>query len=237
MIPTRTIKKAEPVAEAALPRHPVPHRGASPVDVAEELKLKLKLKLKRRTEEKAEAAVEVGGAETRASLQECLTEILTIALKSVSSGLSGEMCSTPAAPTWSCTPSIGTAMRRRGTNKTRRRHCTSLPEFLQLLSQQLTCTLDYGITSLDVTGARGALFKVTLLEHGYTFISKGTVEAFIPDLEHEARAYRRLERVQGLHVPVFLGAIDLRPPQEDVFLRLPRGHRASVLHVLGVVSA
>lgn len=96
-----------------------------------------------------------------------------------------------------------------GTN-THSRHRISLSKFLQLLSQQLKCTLGYGITSLNVTGARGALFKVSLLDHGYTFISKGTVEAFIPDLEHEARVYRRLERVQELHVPVFLGAIDLR---------------------------
>ncbi|KAI1204005.1 hypothetical protein F5X97DRAFT_282746 [Nemania serpens] len=83
-------------------------------------------------------------------------------------------------------------------------------QFLQLLSHQLKCTLDYGITSLDVTGARGALFKVTLLAYGYTFVSKGTVQAFIPDLEHEARVYKRLEDIQGVHVPVFLGSIDLQ---------------------------
>ncbi|TGJ78137.1 hypothetical protein E0Z10_g10626 [Xylaria hypoxylon] len=90
------------------------------------------------------------------------------------------------------------------------RHSISHYEFLQLLSHQLKRTLDYGITSLDITGARGALFKVTLLAYGYTFISKGTVQAFIPDLEHEARVYERLKDVQGVHVPVFLGAIDLR---------------------------
>ncbi|GAP88623.1 putative protein kinase-like domain [Rosellinia necatrix] len=90
------------------------------------------------------------------------------------------------------------------------RHSIGHDEFLQLLSCQLQCTLDYGITSLDITGARGALFKVTLLEYGYTFISKGTVQAFIPDLEHEARVYERLKDVQGVYVPVFLGAINLR---------------------------
>ncbi|KAI1163274.1 hypothetical protein F5B18DRAFT_620336 [Nemania serpens] len=89
-------------------------------------------------------------------------------------------------------------------------HPISHSEFLQLLSHQLKCTLDYGITSLDVTGARGALFKVTLLAYGYTFVSKGTVQAFIPDLEHEARVYERLKDVQGVYVPVFLGAIDLQ---------------------------
>ncbi|KAI0968151.1 hypothetical protein F4678DRAFT_464658 [Xylaria arbuscula] len=90
------------------------------------------------------------------------------------------------------------------------RHPISHYDFLQLLSRQLKCTLDYGITSLNIAGARGALFKVTLLTYGYTLISKGTVHAFIPDLEHEARVYERLKGVQGVHVPVFLGAIDLR---------------------------
>ncbi|KAI0118235.1 hypothetical protein GGR51DRAFT_498548 [Nemania sp. FL0031] len=89
-------------------------------------------------------------------------------------------------------------------------HPISHSEFLRLLSHQLKCTLDYGITSLDVTGARGALFKVTLLAYGYTFIGKGTIQAFVPELEHEARVYKRLGDLQGVYVPVFLGAIDLR---------------------------
>ncbi|KAI1434742.1 hypothetical protein GGR50DRAFT_660596 [Xylaria sp. CBS 124048] len=84
-------------------------------------------------------------------------------------------------------------------------------EFLQLLSHQLVHTLDYGITSLRRQGHCGALSKVTLLKYGYTFISKGTTDKLVPRLEHEARVYQRLEDVQGVHVPVFLGAIDLRP--------------------------
>ncbi|EXL90242.1 hypothetical protein FOIG_16483 [Fusarium odoratissimum NRRL 54006] len=59
-------------------------------------------------------------------------------------------------------------------------------------------------------GARGMLFQVTLLAHGYTFISKGIVQAFIRDLEHEAAVYEHLKLIQGVHVPVFLGAINLR---------------------------
>ncbi|KAI1322665.1 hypothetical protein F5Y16DRAFT_30526 [Xylariaceae sp. FL0255] len=97
-----------------------------------------------------------------------------------------------------------------GVDDTDSRHPISHSDFLRLLSRQLKCTLDYGITSLDITGARGALFRVTLLAYGYTLISKGTVQAFVPDLEHEARVYERLKGVQGVHVPVFLGAIDLR---------------------------
>ncbi|KID85817.1 Protein kinase-like domain protein, partial [Metarhizium majus ARSEF 297] len=82
-------------------------------------------------------------------------------------------------------------------------------DFLKLLSRQLKRTLDSGITSLDITGARGALFKISLLAYGYTFIGKGTVKAFISDLKHEALVYKQLEGVQGTRVPVFLGAIDL----------------------------
>ncbi|KAK4072798.1 hypothetical protein Purlil1_13276 [Purpureocillium lilacinum] len=40
--------------------------------------------------------------------------------------------------------------------------------------------------------------------------AKGTIKAFIPDLELEAAVYRRLEDTQGIHVPVFLGAVDLQ---------------------------
>uniref|UniRef100_A0A8H7TT88 Protein kinase domain-containing protein n=1 Tax=Bionectria ochroleuca TaxID=29856 RepID=A0A8H7TT88_BIOOC len=90
-----------------------------------------------------------------------------------------------------------------------KRHPITHVDFLKLLSKQLKRTLDTGITSLDITGSRGALFKITLLAYGYTFIGKGTVKAFISDLKHEALVYKRLKGIQGTHVPVFLGAIDL----------------------------
>ncbi|KAG6144698.1 hypothetical protein E4U38_001962 [Claviceps purpurea] len=51
---------------------------------------------------------------------------------------------------------------------------------------------------------------VTLLAYGYTFVSKGAVSANIRHLQHEADIYKQLEPIQGVHVPVFLGAIDLR---------------------------
>ncbi|KAG6015195.1 hypothetical protein E4U54_004006 [Claviceps lovelessii] len=95
-------------------------------------------------------------------------------------------------------------------NISRRSHPVSYSDFLNMLHRQLEQDLDSGITSLDITGSRGALFKVTLLCYGYTFIGKGTVKVFVPDLEHEAIVYKRLERIQGTYVPVFLGAIDLQ---------------------------
>ncbi|KAH6653514.1 hypothetical protein BKA67DRAFT_507660, partial [Truncatella angustata] len=89
-------------------------------------------------------------------------------------------------------------------------HRISHATFKTLLRDQLKRTLDDGIESLDKGGARGVLFKVTLLAYGYTFIGKGTVPAFIEDLEHEVKVYQALQPLQGKATPVFLGAIDLR---------------------------
>ncbi|KAK6860929.1 hypothetical protein PG995_004565 [Apiospora arundinis] len=89
-------------------------------------------------------------------------------------------------------------------------HRISHARFVTLLRDQLKRTLDDGIESLDKGGARGVLFKVTLLAYGHTFIGKGTVPAFIEDLEHEAKVYQALQPLQGRVTPIFLGAIDLR---------------------------
>ena len=89
-------------------------------------------------------------------------------------------------------------------------HPINHAEWIRLLREQLKQSLDDGITPLGEGGARSVLFKMILLTYGYTFVSKGTVQAFVKDLEHEAAVYRRLRPVQGVYVPVFLGAIDLR---------------------------
>ncbi|KAG6005799.1 hypothetical protein E4U21_007632 [Claviceps maximensis] len=94
-------------------------------------------------------------------------------------------------------------------NDSKHAHPITYSDFLAMLSKQLQHDLDSGITSLDIVGTRGALFKITLLSYGYTFIGKGTVDVFVPDLEHEATVYKRLERLQGVNVPVFLGTLDL----------------------------
>jgi hypothetical protein len=77
-------------------------------------------------------------------------------------------------------------------------------------------------------GARGVLFQVTLLAHGYTFVSKGTVRAFIKDLEHEAAVYERLKPIQGVYVPVFLGVINLRSMNKIYYY----DHRVYVVHII-----
>ncbi|CRK39490.1 hypothetical protein BN1708_001691, partial [Verticillium longisporum] len=82
--------------------------------------------------------------------------------------------------------------------RVRKRACTHVPhpvnhaEWLQLLRKQLEQSLDDGIRPLYVSGARGVLFQVTMIAYGYTFVGKGTVQAFIRDLEHEAAVYERL---------------------------------------------
>ncbi|KAJ4176646.1 hypothetical protein NW767_015375 [Fusarium falciforme] len=81
-------------------------------------------------------------------------------------------------------------------------------------------------------GARGALFKVTLLAYGYTFVCKGTVQAFIRDLEHEAAVHKRLERIQGVNVPVFLGAVDLRSLKRVYYY----DHRVYIAHDILIVG-
>ena len=98
----------------------------------------------------------------------------------------------------------------RVTDYARLAHPVCHAEWLSLLSQQLKGSLDHGVVKLGIEGARGALFQVTMLAYGYTFACKGTVRAFVTDLEHEAAVYERLRPVQGIGVPVFLGAIDLR---------------------------
>ncbi|OAQ57866.2 protein kinase-like domain [Pochonia chlamydosporia 170] len=106
-------------------------------------------------------------------------------------------------------------------------HPVSHSKWLQLLRKQFEESLDNGVTPLCEGGARGVLFQVTLLNYGYTFIGKGTVRAFIKDLEHEAAVYQRLKPVQGINVPVFLGTIDLRSMNKIYYY----DHRVYVVHL------
>ncbi|KAG9250055.1 uncharacterized protein F5Z01DRAFT_430295 [Emericellopsis atlantica] len=106
-------------------------------------------------------------------------------------------------------------------------HPVDHAQWLSLLHRQLEQSLDDGITPLGHGGARGVLFRVTLLAYGYTFVSKGTVRAFIPDLEHEADVYKRLLPAQGRNVPVFLGVVDLRQMRKIYYY----DHRVYVVYL------
>ena len=89
------------------------------------------------------------------------------------------------------------------------RHAINKENFVRLVREQLGENMDQGCEPLGKQGARGALFKITLASHGYMFVGKGTVPVFVRDLKHEGRIYQKLERVQGVSVPVYLEYIDL----------------------------
>ena len=98
-------------------------------------------------------------------------------------------------------------LHRNGT--TSRKHLLNHSTFCSAVKDQLAKDLQNGLTNLHIEGARGLLFKVSLLSHGYRFVAKGTCKAYVPYLEHEARVYCRLRPLQGDMIPVHLGSIDL----------------------------
>lgn len=85
----------------------------------------------------------------------------------------------------------------------------SRSEFQDLVQQQLGKDLDHDCQPLKLQGARGAMFKIRLVSHGYVFVGKGTVEAFISDLWGEGQMYIWMQRLQGTAIPVYLGNIHL----------------------------
>ena len=91
-------------------------------------------------------------------------------------------------------------------------HRINQPTFLNLMRQQLSKDLDTDCEPVGVHGARGALFKVRLTSHRYTLAAKCTVINFVGHLNQEAAIYERLRPIQGMHVPVYLGNINLDRP-------------------------
>ena len=90
------------------------------------------------------------------------------------------------------------------------RHGLDCAGLRRLLKEQLDQDNDdEGFESLDRSGWAGALFRVMLISHGYTFVGKGTVAPLIRVLHKEAQIYGRLEEIQGRAVPVYLGSVDL----------------------------
>ena len=91
-----------------------------------------------------------------------------------------------------------------------KRHAISQSELLDLTQKQLAEDLDDYCSPLGLEGARGALFKITLVSHGYVFVGKGTVRVYVPGLKYEGQVYQKLGRLQGKAVPVYLGSINFR---------------------------
>jgi hypothetical protein len=96
------------------------------------------------------------------------------------------------------------------------RHRLNAKTLIKLLDQQLSMDPDpnteLGCESLHIHGTRGALFKITLWSHGYTFVGKGVPAGFVGCAKREERMYSRLIAIQGKYVPVVLGGLNIRRP-------------------------
>ncbi|EEP79985.1 conserved hypothetical protein [Uncinocarpus reesii 1704] len=89
------------------------------------------------------------------------------------------------------------------------RHPIPKSKVAELVDKQLNNDRDDGCVPLSICGRIGALFKMTLFPYGYTFVGKGTVIEAVHLLQHEARVYAFLEKMQGNQIPICFGAVDL----------------------------
>ncbi|KAF3404774.1 hypothetical protein DPV78_003466 [Talaromyces pinophilus] len=96
------------------------------------------------------------------------------------------------------------------------RHRLNTAMLMKLLDRQLSedpgPDKELGCESLHMNGKRGALFKITLWSHGYTFVGKGVPIDFIECAKREEMIYFHLRAIQGQFVPVVFGGLDLRQP-------------------------
>lgn len=96
------------------------------------------------------------------------------------------------------------------------RHRLNVKMLLNLLDGQLSNdsgpNMELGCESLHVHGTRGALFKITLWSHGYTFVGKGVPIDFIEGAKREEMMYSHLGAIQGQFVPIVFGDLNLRRP-------------------------
>ncbi|KAF3398939.1 hypothetical protein DPV78_006392 [Talaromyces pinophilus] len=89
------------------------------------------------------------------------------------------------------------------------RHRIDTNTLVQMLKDQLDQDLDHNCTPFGDCGSYGAPFKITCAAYGYRLVGKGTTDKLWKEVSREAEVYQVLRKVQGLAVPVFLGAIDL----------------------------
>ncbi|KAI4153569.1 MAG: hypothetical protein LQ340_002234 [Diploschistes diacapsis] len=90
------------------------------------------------------------------------------------------------------------------------RHLVNADMLKELVRAQLAVDPDCGCKPLGLQGARGALFRIMLMSHGYVLVAKATVRAFAPCLLHEANVYEHLKGLQGYAIPACLGYIKLK---------------------------
>ncbi|KAM5438507.1 hypothetical protein MferCBS31731_005084 [Microsporum ferrugineum] len=96
-----------------------------------------------------------------------------------------------------------------GTDNHRIDHTTFITLLKAQIQQKPDPRIPLGCESLHRHGARGALFEVILFAYGYTFVGKGFPWEFRHYLRHEKAVYDQLQPIQGVHVPVCLGTIDI----------------------------
>ncbi|EAS29646.3 uncharacterized protein CIMG_13217 [Coccidioides immitis RS] len=104
-----------------------------------------------------------------------------------------------------------------GTDK----HPISLSEFVSLLHKRLSYQDNHhygaykstGCESLHIHGSRGALFEIILIQYGYKLVGKGFPANFTQYLQQEEAVYKHLLPIQGQHIPMCLGVLDLSQQQ------------------------
>ncbi|KAI4150504.1 MAG: hypothetical protein LQ341_001083 [Variospora aurantia] len=62
-------------------------------------------------------------------------------------------------------------------------HALTALKLRELLRHQLNRNMEDDCVDLRLQGARGMLFQLTLTSYGYTFVDKGTIDIYIPDLQ------------------------------------------------------
>ncbi|KAK3934860.1 hypothetical protein QBC46DRAFT_215802, partial [Diplogelasinospora grovesii] len=58
--------------------------------------------------------------------------------------------------------------------------------------------------------------------------AKATIVKFVRELEHEAKVYERLQQLQGVCVPVFLGVVDLRDVERTSYYDI----QVQIIHLM-----
>ncbi|KAF2786070.1 hypothetical protein K505DRAFT_260706, partial [Melanomma pulvis-pyrius CBS 109.77] len=89
--------------------------------------------------------------------------------------------------------------------------------FLALIREQLAQDLDTDCTAIGRPGACGAPYRIRLRPYGYTTVAKATTIYLVDRLLWEATIYEHLRPIQGIHVPVHLGNINLVRPLFEGF--------------------
>ncbi|KAF3482687.1 uncharacterized protein GIQ15_02011 [Arthroderma uncinatum] len=90
------------------------------------------------------------------------------------------------------------------------RHTIDDSEFCRLVRAQILAKSGpSGCESMHRHGTSGALFWLTLYPYGYTLVAKAMPVETVRRAIYEESIYRQLRPIQGIHVPVCLGSVDI----------------------------